>query len=195
MNIVDNIRELCKEFNTSIPKLEKELGFGNGAIYNWNKNSPSIDKLQKVADLFNVSVERVLYGFELSRFEQMLRIIVGDKPVEEVAKLSGVDSETLDNYLMGICLIKPEPEFVERLAVFNPYEILVLREDFMEAAGYKTMTSKPLSANIEGESQQYVPQTIAAHHDGDDWTEEELQDIEEFKELVKLRRQLRKSKE
>ncbi|WP_419890703.1 helix-turn-helix domain-containing protein [Paenibacillus xylanexedens] len=195
MNIVDNIRELCKEFNTSIPKLEKELGFGNGAIYNWNKNSPSIDKLQKVADLFNVSVERVLYGFELSRFEQMLRIIVGNKPVEEVAKLSGVDSETLDNYLMGICLIKPEPEFVERLAVFNPYEILVLREDFMEAAGYKTMTSKPLSANIEGESQQYVPQTIAAHHDGDDWTEEELQDIEEFKELVKLRRQLRKSKE
>ncbi|PRA08854.1 MULTISPECIES: helix-turn-helix transcriptional regulator [unclassified Paenibacillus] len=195
MNIVDNIRELCKEFNTSIPKLEKELGFGNGAIYNWNKNSPSIDKLQKVADLFNVSVERVLYGFELSRFEQMLRIIVGNKPIEEVAKLSGVDSETLDNYLMGICLIKPEPEFVERLAVFNPYEILVLREDFMEAAGYKTMTSKPLSANIEGESQQYVPQTIAAHHDGDDWTEEELQDIEEFKELVKLRRQLRKSKE
>lgn len=38
-------------------------------------------------------------------------------------------------------------------------------------------------------------QTIAAHHDGDDWTLEELEDIEEFKELVKLRRQLKKNKE
>ncbi|WP_405154746.1 helix-turn-helix domain-containing protein [Paenibacillus sp. FSL K6-0108] len=192
MNIVDNIRELCKESSTSIPKLEKELGFGNGAIYNWNKNSPSIDKLQKVADLFNVSVERVLYGFELSRFEQMLRIIVGNKPIEEVSKLSGVDPETLDNYLVGICTVKPELEFVERLAVFNPYEVLVRREDFMEAAGYRTSDSKPLSDNTPISSEI---ETIAAHHDGEDWTEEELQDIEEFKELVKLRRQLRKNKE
>ncbi|WGV62490.1 helix-turn-helix transcriptional regulator [Brevibacillus brevis] len=30
--------------------------------------------------------------------------------------------------------------------------------------------------------------TIAAHHDGDDWTEEELEEIERFKEFVKLKR-------
>ncbi|OMF04258.1 hypothetical protein BK129_18780 [Paenibacillus amylolyticus] len=52
-----------------------------------------------------------------------------------------------------------------------------------------------LNSNIKDESQQYLPQTIAAHHDGEDWTEEELEDIEEFKELLKLRRQLRKNKE
>lgn len=74
----------------------------------------------------------------------MLRIIVGNKPIEEVSKLSGVDPETLDNYLVGICTVKPELEFVERLAVFNPYEVLVRREDFMEAAGYRTSDSKPL---------------------------------------------------
>ncbi|MFE1631246.1 helix-turn-helix domain-containing protein [Brevibacillus reuszeri] len=31
-------------------------------------------------------------------------------------------------------------------------------------------------------------QTIAAHHDGEDWTEEELAEIERFKEFVKLKR-------
>lgn len=31
-------------------------------------------------------------------------------------------------------------------------------------------------------------QTIAAHHDGEDWTEEELEEIERFKEFVKSRR-------
>lgn len=30
--------------------------------------------------------------------------------------------------------------------------------------------------------------TIAAHHDGDEFTEEEFEDIEKFKEFVKMRR-------
>ncbi|MCJ7839950.1 helix-turn-helix domain-containing protein [Lederbergia sp. NSJ-179] len=30
--------------------------------------------------------------------------------------------------------------------------------------------------------------TIAAHHDGEEWTEEELEEIERFKEFVKLKR-------
>ena len=31
-------------------------------------------------------------------------------------------------------------------------------------------------------------ETIAAHHDGEDWTEEELDEIERFKNFVKLKR-------
>ncbi|MEK4453928.1 helix-turn-helix domain-containing protein [Paenibacillus sp. FSL L8-0506] len=31
-------------------------------------------------------------------------------------------------------------------------------------------------------------ETIAAHHDGDEWTEEELEEIERFKEFVKMKR-------
>ena len=34
----------------------------------------------------------------------------------------------------------------------------------------------------------YEPKTIAAHHDGTEYTEEELNDIENFKEFVKSRR-------
>ncbi|WP_368900565.1 helix-turn-helix domain-containing protein [Oceanobacillus oncorhynchi] len=39
------------------------------------------------------------------------------------------------------------------------------------------------------------PETIAAHHDGEDWTEEELEEIEEFKRFVAMRREARKNKE
>lgn len=31
-------------------------------------------------------------------------------------------------------------------------------------------------------------ETIAAHHDGEDWTEEELQEIERFKAFVRMKR-------
>ena len=40
----------------------------------------------------------------------------------------------------------------------------------------------------------YEIQTIAAHHDGDVWTEEELEDIEKFKEFVKMKRQSKEDK-
>lgn len=32
-------------------------------------------------------------------------------------------------------------------------------------------------------------QTIAAHHEGNDWTEEELEEIEKFKEFVRMKKQ------
>ena len=35
-------------------------------------------------------------------------------------------------------------------------------------------------------------QTIAAHHDGDEWTEEELEELEMFKDLVRQRRKKKK---
>lgn len=36
-------------------------------------------------------------------------------------------------------------------------------------------------------------ETIAAHHDGEEWTEEELEDIEKFKEFVRMRRKQKKN--
>ncbi|MEF2246218.1 MULTISPECIES: helix-turn-helix domain-containing protein [unclassified Paenibacillus] len=38
-----------------------------------------------------------------------------------------------------------------------------------------------------GMEQQRID-TIAAHHDGEDWTEEELEEIEAFKRFVKMKR-------
>jgi len=34
----------------------------------------------------------------------------------------------------------------------------------------------------------YEPETIAAHHGGEEWTEDELEDIEKFKEFMRMRR-------
>jgi len=38
-------------------------------------------------------------------------------------------------------------------------------------------------------------ETIAAHHDGEEWTQEELEEIERFKEFVRMKRQQRKKNE
>lgn len=38
-------------------------------------------------------------------------------------------------------------------------------------------------------------ETIAAHHDGEEWTEEELEDIERFKEFIRMKREREQNKE
>lgn len=56
--MVDKIRELCKKNGTSIYKLEKQLGFGNGTIGKWAKapKSPPYAKLTAVATALGVPV-------------------------------------------------------------------------------------------------------------------------------------------
>ncbi len=51
---------LANERGLSLPALEAKLGFGNGTIVKWDKASPNTDKLTKVADFFNVSVDYLL---------------------------------------------------------------------------------------------------------------------------------------
>lgn len=60
--IVENIRELAKAHNTTLKKLEVDLGFGNGTIGKWAKapKTPPYGKLLAIATFFGVSVDRVL---------------------------------------------------------------------------------------------------------------------------------------
>ncbi len=44
----------------SITMLEIELGLGNGTIGKWDKSAPSSDKLARVADFFDVSVDYIM---------------------------------------------------------------------------------------------------------------------------------------
>ena len=60
MNIKDKIYTLCAYHGISRNALEKELGFGSGTIARWGSSSPSVDKLQKVADHFNVSIDELI---------------------------------------------------------------------------------------------------------------------------------------
>ena len=60
MGICENIQFLSKLRGLPISHLEKELSFANGSIRRWNESSPSIDKVQKVADYLNVSTDYLL---------------------------------------------------------------------------------------------------------------------------------------
>ena len=62
--IYDNIVELAKKRNMPLYKIEKEAGLANGVISKWKSNSPQVDNLMAVARVLNVTLNRLVRGYE-----------------------------------------------------------------------------------------------------------------------------------
>lgn len=60
MSLFDVIIGICKEKDISINKLEHESGVTRGSIGKWNKSTPSIDNVKKVADYFGMSIDELI---------------------------------------------------------------------------------------------------------------------------------------
>lgn len=60
MNIYDRVKDLCTEKDITVKYLEQCLGLSESTISKWGKSIPSADKLDKVAEYFNVSIQYLL---------------------------------------------------------------------------------------------------------------------------------------
>ena len=60
MNVFDRIKSLADKQGISVSKVALDLGFSENLFYQWKKSSPKSDRLEKVADYFNVSVDYLL---------------------------------------------------------------------------------------------------------------------------------------
>ena len=58
--MVEKIRELCREHGITISKLEELAGLSARTIGRWDESKPSVDKVQRVAEYFGVSVDYLL---------------------------------------------------------------------------------------------------------------------------------------
>lgn len=60
MNLLERIKKLCNQRGISVYQLEEKIEIGRNTIYQWNKRTPSTEKIQKIADYFNVSTDYLL---------------------------------------------------------------------------------------------------------------------------------------
>lgn len=58
--LYDKVKEICKAKGISVSAVEKELGFGSGTITKWNKVTPNVRNLKKLADFFGKPIEYFL---------------------------------------------------------------------------------------------------------------------------------------
>lgn len=96
--------------------------------------------------------------------ERMKAKGIGNKTL---AELSGIPLGTFNKIIYGETL---NPTIDNVMAIAHALECTV--DELIE----------------EADSRSYSPTVIAAHHDSEQWTEEELDEIEKFKEYVKSKR-------
>ena len=62
MELKERVKELCKQHNVSMNKLEEQLGFGKGYISKLGTSKPNTENIRKIANYFTVSVDYLLTG-------------------------------------------------------------------------------------------------------------------------------------
>ncbi|WP_069999425.1 helix-turn-helix domain-containing protein [Cellulosilyticum sp. I15G10I2] len=75
MSIVDRIQALCDAKNTTLIGLERAVNLGRGTIRKWDTNSPSIDKVVRVADYFHIAVDYLIDREENPLSSEILKIV------------------------------------------------------------------------------------------------------------------------
>ncbi|HFM7565783.1 TPA: helix-turn-helix domain-containing protein [Enterococcus faecium] len=54
------MKELAKKQGKSLNKVEEDLGYGKNVLYRLKNSNPSTERLQEIADYFDVSVDYLL---------------------------------------------------------------------------------------------------------------------------------------
>lgn len=114
--IYQRIKDLCKMKGLTITGVEKELGFARGSLSKIDKNTPSSERLQKLADRLDVSTSYLLTGENDDGYYY-------DKETAQIAQA------IFDNKDLGILMSasrKMSPEELKKLAAL--VQALVRRE-------------------------------------------------------------------
>lgn len=223
------VKKLCDERKISINDLEKALGYSKNTLYRLKTQNPGADKLQVLADYFDVSTDYLLgrtafrkpmelfehWGGQISPyFESSFDFggLLREERVEqnikqqEVSKALGITESDVDDIEEGILPLNYE--WAEKYAgflgtsvqqIFNdnnmnaslddiPLELFKHYQEQDMSETEMTVAYSKFKAEQTKDAVREAPETYAAHHEGEDWTEEELEEIERFKEFVRSKR-------
>lgn len=84
MGLYENIRDIAKLKGYSVNKLEQELGFARSSVNKFNKNTPSAEKLQQIADLLGVSLDYLMTGVEESQKKETALTSRDERDIEKI---------------------------------------------------------------------------------------------------------------
>ena len=96
--LLDRIKILLKERSMTLAELERKLNFRNGSMSRWNKSTPSGDKIQKVADYFNVSTDYLLGRTDKRHYYDLTEKDKQDIALQAEKLLEGLNSDAETNY-------------------------------------------------------------------------------------------------
>ncbi|CZR02875.1 helix-turn-helix domain-containing protein [Trichococcus collinsii] len=104
MTVFDRVKNLADKRGMSIADVEEKVGMGKNAIYKWKRQNAATDKLELVADYFDVSIDYLLGRAEKSKESDPAKDLdeILDKAMSFDGKpLTEIDKEAIRAFLQG----------------------------------------------------------------------------------------------
>lgn len=117
MEVLDIIKQLCKEHELSIAQLESELDFGNGSIAK-SKGNMSADRMYQIAKYFKVPMEYLMTGKTIQEADDEVAIIRQQQSI--LLEISKVNEKLSEAYKT---LDKCKDDLVRLKADYNKLEL------------------------------------------------------------------------
>ncbi|WP_405100746.1 helix-turn-helix domain-containing protein [Oceanobacillus sp. FSL H7-0719] len=94
MTVFNRVKILCDDRKISINELENSLGYSKNTLYRLKTQNPGADKLQAIADYFDVSVDYLLGRTDKKRYYDLTEKDEIDIQKELEKMLQGTSGET-----------------------------------------------------------------------------------------------------
>jgi transcriptional regulator with XRE-family HTH domain len=117
VEVLDIIKQLCKEKNISISQLENELDFGNGSIAK-SKGNMSADRMYQIAKYLKVPMEYLMTGKTIQEADDEVAIIRQQQSI--LLEISKVNEKLSEAYKT---LDKCKDELVQLKTDYNKLEL------------------------------------------------------------------------
>lgn len=117
MEVLDIIKQLCKEKDISVAQLENELDFGNGSIAK-SKGNMSADRMYQIAKYFKVPMEYLMTGKTIQEADDEVAIIRQQQSI--LLEISKVNEKLSEAYKT---LDKCKDELVQLKTDYNKLEL------------------------------------------------------------------------
>ena len=101
MTLFERTKEISKKRGMSLQDAAKSAGIGINSIYQWKKQTPSVDRIKLVADVLNVSVD-----YLLGNTDDMHANKKDESTVDLIAAHWGVDLDNLSKKEKAIVMAR-----------------------------------------------------------------------------------------
>ena len=96
-SLFEKIKELCQKRGISINSLEETLGYSRNTIYSMKSKKPNAERLQEIADYFNVSTDYLLGRTDNPRIASDASIIDTDPIGEQTLVMFRKETEDMSD--------------------------------------------------------------------------------------------------
>lgn len=168
MDVGQKIKALREEKGMTLEQLGDKVGVGKSTVRKWETGiiaNMRRDKIAKIADALGTS-PAYLMGWDNNNYQDTQPVLLG-------SELNNIFERLAEEYN------KPKEDLISLFFSCDLNHLPVSQRTLNEK-NIRYVLTNLMSNSVE-------PTTLAAHFDGDDYTEDELDEIKQFAQFVKNR--------